>query len=201
MTMVDPVLVASQFDEDEAEAILRYNIRKYLKANRVSQNSLMDVLNITSGAVSQLMTGRTHFKYGQVAAIANYLHVSMDDLSNATQFNEDRNFLERMKKEYSGSKKASNQSEAFNELLRLGLNQRPSDIRFWLAAVGLFATGVDNTPALLFLQIGVSSRMSLGSDEEVTSLFYALKEPHEVLERQQEELRTRRATGGLERIH
>lgn len=35
----------------------------------------------------------------------------------------------------------------------------PSDIRFWLAAVGLFATGVDNTPALLFLQIGVSSRM------------------------------------------
>ncbi|MDB6912478.1 hypothetical protein, partial [Bifidobacterium longum] len=45
------------------------------------------------------------------------------------------------------------------ELLRLGLNQRPSDIRFWLAAVGLFATGVDNTPALLFLQIGVSSRM------------------------------------------
>lgn len=115
MTMVDPVLVASQFDEDEAEAILRYNIRKYLKANRVSQNSLMDVLNITSGAVSQLMTGRTHFKYGQVAAIANYLHVSMDDLSNATQFNEDRNFLERMKKEY--------------------------------------------TPALLFLQIGVSSRM------------------------------------------
>ena len=62
MTMVDPVLVASQFDEDEAEAILRYNIRKYLKANRVSQNSLMDVLNITSGAVSQLMTGRTHFK-------------------------------------------------------------------------------------------------------------------------------------------
>lgn len=33
------------------------------------------------------------------------------------------------------------------------------DIRFWLAAVGLFATGVDNTPALLFLQIGVSSRM------------------------------------------
>ncbi|WP_220451917.1 hypothetical protein, partial [Bifidobacterium longum] len=44
-------------------------------------------------------------------------------------------------------------------LLRLGLNQRPSDIRFWLAAVGLFATGVDNTPALLFLQIGVSSRM------------------------------------------
>ncbi|MDR3873655.1 MAG: hypothetical protein Q3X83_00280, partial [Bifidobacterium sp.] len=46
-----------------------------------------------------------------------------------------------------------------NKLLRLGLNQRPSDIRFWLAAVGLFATGVDNTPALLFLQIGVSSRM------------------------------------------
>ena len=31
MTMVDPVLVASQFDEDEAEAILRYNIRKYLR--------------------------------------------------------------------------------------------------------------------------------------------------------------------------
>ena len=69
MTMVDPVLVASQFDEDEAEAILRYNIRKYLKANRVSQNSLMDVLNITSGAVSQLMTGRTHFKYGHPPAI------------------------------------------------------------------------------------------------------------------------------------
>mgnify|MGYP000164086124 CR=1 FL=1 len=106
MTMVDPVLVASQFDEDEAEAILRYNIRKYLKANRVSQNSLMDVLNITSGAVSQLMTGRTLFQiWTSCSNCQTYLHVSMDDLSNATQFNEDRNFLERMKKEYSGRQK------------------------------------------------------------------------------------------------
>ena len=127
MTMVEPVHVTNRFDEDEAEEILRYNIRRYLKANRVSQNSLMNVLNITSGAVSQLMTGRTHFKYGQVAAIANYLHVSMDDLSDATQFNEDKGFLARMRKEYSDNKKASEQSEAFNELLRLGLNQRPSD--------------------------------------------------------------------------
>ena len=123
MTMVEPVHVTNRFDEDEAEEILRYNIRRYLKANRVSQNSLMNVLNITSGAVSQLMTGRTHFKYGQVAAIANYLHVSMDDLSDATQFNEDKGFLARMRKEYSDNKKASEQSEAFNELLRLGLNQ------------------------------------------------------------------------------
>ena len=130
MTMVEPVHVTNRFDEDEAEEILRYNIRRYLKANRVSQNSLMNVLNITSGAVSQLMTGRTHFKYGQVAAIANYLHVSMDDLSDATQFNEDKGFLARMRKEYSDNKKASEQSEAFNELLRLGLNQRPSDYQF-----------------------------------------------------------------------
>ena len=59
-----------------------------------------------------------------------------------------------------GNRKATGDTPmASGELLRLGLNQRPSDIRFWLAAVGLFATGVDNTPALLFLQIGVSSRM------------------------------------------
>ena len=56
-------------------------------------------------------------------------------------------------------KKKTSENRGFRWLLRLGLNQRPSDIRFWLAAVGLFATGVDNTPALLFLQIGVSSRM------------------------------------------
>ena len=59
-----------------------------------------------------------------------------------------------------GNRKATGDTPmASGELLRLGLNQRPSDIRFWLAAVGLFATGIDNTPALLFLQIGVSSRM------------------------------------------
>lgn len=52
-------------------------------------------------------------------------------------------------------KKAS-ENRGFRWLLRLGLNQRPSDIRFWLAAVGLFATEIENTPALLVLQIGVS---------------------------------------------
>lgn len=61
-----------------------------------------------------------------------------------------------------GNKNATGDTPvASGELLRLGLNQRPSDIRFGFAAidVGLFATGVNNTPALLFLQIGVSSRM------------------------------------------
>lgn len=57
-------------------------------------------------------------------------------------------------------KKAS-ENRGFRWLLRLGLNQRPSDTRFCLSAfaVGLFATGVDTTPASLFLQIGVSPRM------------------------------------------
>ena len=56
-----------------------------------------------------------------------------------------------------GNRKATGDTPmASGELLRLGLNQRPSDIRFWLAAVGLFATEIENTPALLVLQIGVS---------------------------------------------
>ena len=60
MTIVDPYIIASQYDEDEAEATLPIHMRKYLKANRVSQNSIMDVLNITSGADLSELTDRPH---------------------------------------------------------------------------------------------------------------------------------------------
>lgn len=92
---------------------------------------------------------------------AEYLDTTVDELSNDAimRMMLGNKKADQMLMDINTEKATGNTPMASNELLRLGLNQRPSDIRFWLAAVGLFATGVDNTPALLFLQIGVSSRM------------------------------------------
>lgn len=99
MTMVDPVRVAApaESEEDRAEEVLRYNIRKYLSALGISQNTMAKALGWTSGGFSQTMTGRTQFKYKQVIAIAKYLGVTLDDLADDTYYRQDEELIKRIR--------------------------------------------------------------------------------------------------------
>ena len=150
------------------ERVLNYNVDARRKQLKRTQKSLMQPMGVTSeGAVSQRLKGITHWSLISAVNVAQSLDTSIEKLldDSAMKMEIERQAvalrvqLDQIN-QMTGNKKATGDTPvASGELLRLGLNQRPSDIRFWLAAVGLFATGVDNTPALLFLQIGVSSRM------------------------------------------
>ena len=144
--------------QERMEEVVRYNIRRYMRLAGKNQADIATLWGVTRGAVSQRLNGYSVLKFTEVALAAAELGVSISDLMDDKYLLQDEDFTSRL--DEADNKKATGDTPvASGELLRLGLNQRPSDIRFWLAAVGLFATGVDNTPALLFLQIGVSSRM------------------------------------------
>lgn len=147
-------------EEDEAarfEDTVRYNIRRYMRLTGKLQKDLARAMGVTRPAVTLMLNGGSEIRLKKMYLAARELGVTISDLTDDTYYRQDEDFLSRFE---ANNKKATGDTPmASGELLRLGLNQRPSDIRFWLAAVGLFATGVDNTPALLFLQIGVSSRM------------------------------------------
>lgn len=147
-------------EEDEAarfEDTVRYNIRRYMRLTGKLQKDLARAMGVTRPAVTLMLNGGSEIRLKKMYLAARELGVTISDLTDDTYYRQDEDFLSRFE---ANNKKATGDTPmASGELLRLGLNQRPSDIRFWLAAVGLFATGVNNTPALLFLQIGVSSRM------------------------------------------
>ena len=150
------------------ERVLNYNVDARRKQLKRTQKSLMQPMGVTSeGAVSQRLKGITHWSLISAVNVAQSLDTSIEKLldDSAMKMEIERQAvalrvqLDQIN-QMTGNKKATGDTPvASGELLRLGLNQRPSDIRFGLAVVGLLATGIDNTPALLFLQIGVSSRM------------------------------------------
>ena len=134
-----------------AELVIAWNVKMLLTAQDKSQSALASFLGIQRPTMTNKMKGRIAWSVADLVKSADFLGTTTEALMDDSLMKQ----LQGM-----GNRKATGDTPmASGELLRLGLNQRPSDIRFWLAAVGLFATGVDNTPALLFLQIGVSSRM------------------------------------------
>lgn len=144
-------------EEDEAarfEDTVRYNIRRYMRLTGKLQKDLARAMGVTRPAVTLMLNGGSEIRLKKMYLAARELGVTISDLTDDTYYRQDEDFLSRFE---ANNKKATGDTPmASGELLRLGLNQRPSDIRFWLAAVGLFATEIENTPALLVLQIGVS---------------------------------------------
>ena len=143
--------------------VVSFNVQQLLAAQAregKNQTEMASYLGIKPSGMS-LKISRANWRFEEVLLAAEYLDTTVDELSNDAimRMMLGNKKADQMLMDINTEKATGNTPMASNELLRLGLNQRPSDIRFWLAAVGLFATGVDNTPALLFLQIGVSSRM------------------------------------------
>ncbi len=88
---VDPSVELSRL-----EKVVRYNIRRYCRLMNRSQNSLAPALGITSGAISQMMTGSGELKLGKVYLIAKELGVSIDDLLDDKYLKQDEEFLSRL---------------------------------------------------------------------------------------------------------
>lgn len=153
MTTVALMPIAEEADAAVAyaEGTVSWNIKMMLMTQGKSQTALADALGVQRAAISKKIRGSVSWSLADLVRAADFLDTDISTLLDDSLMKQ----LQGM-----GNRKATGDTPmASGELLRLGLNQRPSDIRFWLAAVGLFATGVNNTPALLFLQIGVSSRM------------------------------------------
>ena len=100
MTLADASPVANSVDPESeveyVEKIVRYNIRRYCQLLGRSQNSLAPALGVTSGAVSQMMTGYSRLKFGQVYLVAKELGVSVDDLMDDSAYRQDEELREKM---------------------------------------------------------------------------------------------------------
>lgn len=95
MTATDGIRVS--MDEDRVEEVIRYNIRRYLRLLGRSQNSLAPEMGVTTGSISQMMTGFTVLKFRQVYKVAKALGVTIDDLMDDTYIRQDEEFMAKMK--------------------------------------------------------------------------------------------------------
>lgn len=95
MTATESVRVRTE--EDRIEEVIRYNIRRYLRLLGRSQNSLAPEMGVTSGSISQMMTGFTVLKFRQVYKVAKALGVTIDDLMDDTYIRQDEEFMEKMR--------------------------------------------------------------------------------------------------------
>ena len=155
MTTVALMPIAEEADAAVAyaEGTVSWNIKMMLMTPGKSQTALADALGVQRAAISKKIRGSVSWSLADLVRAADFLDTDISTLLDDSLMKQ----LQGM-----GNRKATGDTPmASGELLRLGLNQRPSDTRFCLSAfaVGLFATGVDTTPASLFLQIGVSPRM------------------------------------------
>ena len=96
MTVSNTPCVDPSVELSRLEKVVRYNIRRYCRLMNRSQNSLAPALGITSGAISQMMTGTGELKLGKVYLIAKELGVSIDDLLDDKYLKQDEEFLSRL---------------------------------------------------------------------------------------------------------
>lgn len=112
--------------QERMEEVVRYNIRRYMRLAGKSQADIATLWGVTRGAVSQRLNGYSVLKFTEVALAAAELGVSISDLMDDKYLLQDEDFTSRLD-EADNKKAAGNTPMASNELLRLGLNQRPSD--------------------------------------------------------------------------
>lgn len=112
--------------QERMEEVVRYNIRRYMRLAGKSQADIATLWGVTRGAVSQRLNGYSVLKFTEVALAAAELGVSISDLMDDKYLLQDEDFTGRL--DEADNKKATGDTPmASNELLRLGLNQRPSD--------------------------------------------------------------------------
>ena len=118
------------------ERVLNYNVDARRKQLKRTQKSLMQPMGVTSeGAVSQRLKGITHWSLISAVNVAQSLDISIEKLldDSAMKMEIERQAvalrvqLDQIN-QMTGNKKATGDTPvASGELLRLGLNQRPSD--------------------------------------------------------------------------
>ena len=115
-------------EEDEAarfEDTVRYNIRRYMRITGKLQKDLARAMGVTRPAVTLMLNGGSEIRLKKMYLAARELGVTISDLTDDTYYRQDEDFLSRFE---ANNKKATGDTPmASGELLRLGLNQRPSD--------------------------------------------------------------------------
>ncbi|NEG89809.1 hypothetical protein GFD25_07410 [Bifidobacterium aerophilum] len=101
-----------------AESVISRNVKLLLAAQGKSQSSLATAMGIRGATMTNKIKGRIAWSVADLVRAADFLGTSANALMDDTMLKQ----LQGM-----GNKKASENSEASNKLLRLGLNQRPSD--------------------------------------------------------------------------
>ena len=132
MTTVALMPIAEEADAAVAyaEGTVSWNIKMMLMTQGKSQTALADALGVQRAAISKKIRGSVSWSLADLVRAADFLDTDISTLLDDSLMKQ----LQGM-----GNRKATGDTPmASGELLRLGLNQRPSDIRFWLAAVGLF---------------------------------------------------------------
>ena len=127
MTAVGEAKVIPFKRAERTEEVTRYNIRRFMSLCGYNQGDLAEIWGVTRGAVSQRLTGYSQLKFTEVVLAAEWLGVSINDLMNDSYLRQDEELMEKMRGNTQKNKKAPGDPEASDELLRLGLNQRPSD--------------------------------------------------------------------------
>nr|WP_226847530.1 helix-turn-helix transcriptional regulator [Bifidobacterium lemurum] len=103
--------------EKKLESTIVFNVRLLLAARGYSQSSLAEAMGIGRSAMSQKMSGRTSWSVVDLVNASRFLEASTEQLLDDAL----------MYQMGADTEKASTEVEAPNKLLRLGLNQRPSD--------------------------------------------------------------------------
>ena len=116
MTAVEPRVSAEQ-DAKYVEQVISFNVRMLLTALNHTQADLAKALGVTRSAMSIKLAGKSTWSVPDVVNTANYLGTSMESLI-------DDSLMRRM---VGDTEKAGSEEPASDGLLRLGLNQRPSD--------------------------------------------------------------------------
>lgn len=142
MTMIQPRIdVSPSTLGDYAERVLNFNVNSLRKSQKRTQKSLIEPMGVTSeGAVSQRLNGLTHWSLVSAVNVAHSLGTTLDSLLDDTKMKEEiakqadllRVQLEQMNHMSSVNTELTKNPRRHavgndGELLRLGLNQRPSD--------------------------------------------------------------------------
>nr|WP_256866833.1 helix-turn-helix transcriptional regulator [Bifidobacterium longum] len=89
------------------------------------QKDLARAMGVTRPAVTLMLNGGSEIRLKKMYLAARELGVTISDLTDDTYYRQDEDFLSRFE---ANNKKATGDTPmASGELLRLGLNQRPSD--------------------------------------------------------------------------
>ncbi|WP_301271019.1 helix-turn-helix transcriptional regulator [Bifidobacterium pseudolongum] len=126
--------VKPQIDVDGAARfldIVRYNIRRYMRLTGKLQKDLAHAMGISRPAVTLILNGTTKPKLDQIYLAASALGVTVNDLIDDTYYVQDETFIKQMHDSVFNTEltkiPTATRREDDSKLLRLGLNQRPSD--------------------------------------------------------------------------
>lgn len=116
-------IVKPDQDADYMERVVSWNIRMLLDAQHLSQTSLGEALGVQRAAISKKISGSAAWSLADLVKAAKHLHTTPEALMDDNLMREFGNAINKKLTKIP----TATRREDDGELLRLGLNQRPSD--------------------------------------------------------------------------